>query len=216
MINLQDGELKDILPVEFTRQPQVVAISYALKQAYGSFREVQDTVYVYAYIDGAPEYILDILAVELNVRYYSNSLNVETKRSLIKTALLVAMKDGTVYAVNSVINTVFGDGSAVDWYDYGGVPNHYKSVLEVERNYDIGDLLETVNGIKRLTARLDGITMHSDGYQAPLFFGSILVERVEETIGCEPIPNIAFFIGDNDEDEVIGDDNGRYLYGVTT
>ena len=215
MIKLSTGELKDILPVEFTSQPQVIGISYALKNAYHDFLECQNQVYVYAFIDGAPEFVLDLLAVELHVRYYKQDYNIDKKRSIVKNAILVTLKDGTLYAVNSVINTVFGSGKATDWYDYGGDPNHYKIDLDVDTNYDIDELLSVIEGVKRKTARLDGVTMTSDGYRAPVYFGSIVVEKVEETIQCDAIPDIGVFLVDEDDNNIV-DENSLLIYGITT
>ena len=216
MIKIQDGELADILPVELTRQPQVLGISFAIKQAYEALYQSQQDIYVYAFVDNAPEYVLDLLAIELQVRYYRQEFAIDVKRNLIKEALMTDAKDGTKFAVEKAIQTVFGNGNIEEWYEYSGVPNHFRVNLNVDNDYNLDNLLSILDAVKRKTARMDGITMYSDGHQAPVFFGSIIVERVEETIGCESIPDIAFFIGDNDEDEVIGDDNGRYLYGVTT
>lgn len=216
MIKLQDGELADILPVELTRQPQVMGISYAIKQAYRALFESQQETYVYAFVDNAPDYVLDLLAIELQVRYYRQEFAIDVKRGLIKEALITDTKDGTKYAVELAIQTVFGNGTIEEWYEYSGTPNHFRVNLNVENNYNLDDLLSILDTVKRKTARMDGITMHSDGYQAPLFFGSIIVERVEETIGCDSVPGMAFYLGDDALDEVIGDDSGRYLYGWVT
>ena len=213
MINIRTGELADILPVEFTRQPQALAISYALKQAYQTYLDYQNTVYVYVFIDNAPEYVLDFLAVELHVRYYRQDLDLETKRNLVKSAMQVALKDGTLYAVNSVINTIFGDGEAIDWYDYGGDPNHFKIDLNVDDgNYDIDELIAVVDDVKRETARLDSVTMHQDHHHENIYLGSVMVEGVSETIGCEDVPDVdIIFLGDED-DNYIADENGSYIY----
>ena len=41
-----------------------------------------------AVIDELPERILDVLAVELRTPYYQESMNLETKRNIIKRTLL--------------------------------------------------------------------------------------------------------------------------------
>ena len=64
MIKFDDGELKDILPSNFTRQPQVVAISYALKQEYDRYLLCLVRAYVYASIDTAEDDVLDYLATD--------------------------------------------------------------------------------------------------------------------------------------------------------
>ena len=215
MIDLREGELADILPIQFTKQPEVVAVSYALKQAYQDYCDCEINLLVYAFIDGAPEYVLDLLAVELRTRYYQTDFPVETKRSLIKNAILVALKDGTRFAVDSVIQSVFGEGYAEDWYEYEGTPNHYRIILESNGSFEVDTLVATIEGVKRKTARLDGITINSD-YDNPLYFGSITAFDMELEIGCEDMPEIdgdVVFYADEDSD-YLADENEAIFYEI--
>lgn len=216
MIDIRTGEIADILPVEFTRQPEVLAISYALKQAYQTYLNTQKQIYVYAFIDGAPDYVLDLLAVELHVRYYQDSFDLETKRSLIKSAILVGLKDGTTYAVNTVIATIFGEGRVTEWYDYNGTPNHYRIDLEVDNSFEIETMLSMIESVKRKTARLDGVMMHGK-LEHELFYGFLMTELQQITINCAEIPDIGefrFLVNESSIDLVTED--GAYLFELIT
>lgn len=186
MIDLANGELKDILPDEFTRQPQISAISYALKQEYARFFAVMQTAYVYAAIDRADHDVLDYLAVDLHVRYYSRDFSLDKKRALIKTAILVGAKDGTKYAVDAAIQTAVGNGHSTNWYDYDGDPGHFRIDLDMD-GYNIDDLFSALNVVKRLSAHLDEIAMQTNVDQT-IYFGSITQGALVGTIGCvEPV-----------------------------
>ena len=215
MIDIRTGELADILPVQFTKDPRVLALSYALKCTYQTFLEYQDQVFVYAFIDGAPEYVLDLLAVELRVRYYDNDFDIAQKRKLIRTAIQVAMKDGTLYAVDSVIRAVFGTGHATDWYDYNGEPNHFKIDLDVDGYYELDNLLAVVEAVKRKTARLDGVTMHSEHEQS-IYHGMISIERVDIEIGCNELSGVDVLFLADENDNVLADEDERRLYILDT
>lgn len=212
MINIKDGELKDILPAEFTRRPEIIALSYAIKRAYERYLPYMDRILIYADIDNAPENALDLLAVELNTRYYSNDYPLETKRKLIKTALLTATKDGTAYAVNTVLEQVWGNGKTVDWYDYGGTPNHFRIELESAEDLDLIDTItKTIESVKRKTARLDEIIV-KEQMNSPLYFGSIIMEEIPVYITCPDAPggNIEFLADENGT--ILADENGGMLF----
>lgn len=172
MIKLDDGELKDILPSNFTRQPQVVAISYALKQEYDRYLLCLARAYVYASIDTAEDDVLDYLATDLHVRYYRTSYSLDIKRKLIKSAIAVMSKDGTKYAVDTVIQTSFGAGESVEWFDYNGDPGHFRIRLGGGGDYDIEELLAILKVVKRESAHLDEITLQTSVDQ-DIFVGMI-------------------------------------------
>lgn len=159
MINLRDGELIDILPEELSKEPTIRAISRALKQAYQAFYVCQAETLVYAFIAGAPEYVLDLLLPELRVTYTTEALDLDKKRSLAMNTMLIKMKDGTAWAVNRLLDIIYGEGSVSEWYDYSGTPGHFKLVIRPEKTADINLILSIIDTAKRLTAKLDSICL---------------------------------------------------------
>lgn len=185
MIKLRDGELANILPESFTRQPQVRALSYALKRAYQRLCTYQDGIYVFACIDRAREDVLDLLAVELRVRYYQDDFPIDKKRALIKSAIFVSLKDGTKYAVDSVLDTSLEGGMAVEWYEYGGDPGCFKLDVDIDNNnIDVDKVIGAIDTVKRKSAHLDSVNLQLDAEQG-LFFGSILQASAVVTMWTE-------------------------------
>lgn len=196
MIDIRTGELADILPVEFIRQPQAVAISYALKKAYETFLAVQTMIYVYAFVDGAPGFVLDLLAVELRVRYYDSSLELKTKRKLIKSAILVNMKDGTTFAVDTVVATIYNWGRVLEWYEYGGENNHFRVELDANNGgYDVDALLSAIMVVKRMSSKLDSIELLQKQDQ-DIFHGTLLTEQFPVIVES-PTYEIEYLVDEN-------------------
>ena len=190
MIRLSEGELLDMLPSEFKRQPEVAALSYALKHAYRRFLSFQTGILIYAYIDGCSEAVLDMLAVELRMRYYDQSFSIDKKRELIKSAILVGLKDGTKYAVDLVVSTILDAATTMDWYEYGGDPGCYRiraDVTAARGDIDLGGIVDAIEMVKRKSAHLDGVSLVASADQG-LFFGSVLQETTVVSIGCEDLP----------------------------
>lgn len=208
----KDGEIKHILPSWLKEREDVQAISYAIKQQIDALELSKAYVYGYAFVDGAPEYVLDLMAVELNVRYYNEGFSVGLKRDLIKNAIITAMKDGTVYAVDSVISTIWGDGHTVEWMEYSGTPNHFRIELDNIDSFDrIDDLIETVDIVKRKTARLDAINMKQPA-EGHLYFGEIIVEQATQYMdGTEPHETTLSYLTDENDNILMTEDNAMLL-----
>lgn len=116
-------------------------------------------------IDGmsAPE--LDMLAEELHISWYDKAASIAVKRNLIKDSDLIHAKMGTNWAAMRVIETYFGEGRIVDWFDYGGIPYHFRietvnqSILEDKETA----FLKILDAVKRKSAVLDAIELVCDG-----------------------------------------------------
>ena len=206
MINYSDGEIKDILPHWLKERKDVQAISYAIKQQIDLLRQYSALTYGYAFVDGAPEYILDLMAVELNVWYYDRSYDIDVKRNLIKNAFQVAIKNGTTWAVERVLDAVYGSiGAIKEWYEYNGTPNHFRIDLDALgitsdslKADQISTLVSLIDKVKRKTARLDSININS-GLSSSLYAGHIMMEEFPVLIGCEEYrEDIMFYSDEND------------------
>lgn len=107
---------------------------------------------------------LDMLAEELHISWYDKSASPGIKRSIIKDSDLVHAKLGTNWAVMRVIETYFGEGKIVDWFDYGGKPYHFKiettnqTILKEKENA----FLRVLEAVKRKSVVLDAVEFVCD------------------------------------------------------
>jgi len=121
---------------------------------------------IYATIQNQSDEILDILAVELRTQYYSQDMDLETKRNVIQETLVWYQFAGTKYAVEKLISTVFNTGEVAEWYEYSGEPGHFKITTE---NHSIsGDALKkfsnVIEHVKRKSAILDSVEITLSAY----------------------------------------------------
>lgn len=138
MINYQDGELLNLLSAPMAEDADIIALSYAIKMGIAKFIVYVARTTMYADVDRQPEEILDYMAVELDAAYYEQTMSIETKRKLIKSALKWYMAAGTGKAVKELVNTVFGGGDISEWYEFGGEPGEFNIEIEgqlTEENY---------------------------------------------------------------------------------
>ena len=126
MISYYDGQLTDIMPGNITQKPEVKALSYALQQACRLLYKYSQRLYIYSNLDEQPEEVIDLLASELRTQYYRSTLDLATKRQLVKNTLIWYMSAGTPEAVEELIAAVFGEGKVKEWFEYGDEPYYFR------------------------------------------------------------------------------------------
>ena len=119
MIKLTDGELLDLLPASMKSDIDMVCLSYAIHMVTQDLLTAAAETQTQCFIDGLPERILDVLAVETNAMYYDESLPIEAKREIIRASISAwYARAGTPAAVEELVRAVVGEGEVVEWYDF--------------------------------------------------------------------------------------------------
>lgn len=163
MINLYEGELVDMLPSQMSTGIEQQCISYALKKGIQLVIERANMTRTQAVIDSLPEKILDVLAVELRTPYYSEEMNIETKRNIIKRTMLWHLSAGTPSAVQELISIVFGDGEVEEWFEYGDKPYFFKIKTTAIFTPQMNDFFSTMlHRVKNTRSHLRMIEIHRD------------------------------------------------------
>jgi P2-related tail formation protein len=147
MIKLSDGELLDLLPSQLKNDTDMVCLSHALKCAVEMLLKYERGTMTQNFIDSLPEQILDVLAVELRSPYYTQGMDIEVKRKIIKYTLVWHTKAGTPSAVSEMIAVVFGVGEAVEWFNFTEgekTPGYFDIVTSARMTEDIVEYFMTV------------------------------------------------------------------------
>ncbi len=117
-------------------------------------------------IDNLEEAVLDILAYDLKVDWYDYDYPVKTKRELIKNSVLAHKRLGTVYAVKSVLNSLYPASELEEWFSYDGTPGCFRLNVNVSDSantgaveiYSTAEILRRIATVKRLSAHLEGVS----------------------------------------------------------
>jgi len=184
MIDIHDGELKDLWPNE--KSPEFLALSYAIKLQIAHLLVLSTKVGVSYDIDDLNEEVLDYMAVELRVMYYDQALPLDTKRTLVKNALSWRSHAGTTGAVAEMLQTIFGTGDVVEWYEGGYKPNEFRVVV------DARSTPETAEQISRIISRVKNVRSHlialtfSKKAQGKLYIGAMEAANRFYTVNNSP------------------------------
>lgn len=187
MSKLFDSNITDILPEVFAKDPDVIALGYALNKAIQRLHGYCQNIGIYDSIDTLPEQILDLLAVELRTQYYDDTFSIEIKRALIKNTLNWYMHAGTAAAVSELIAAIFGNSEIEEWFNYDGEPFHFKiKTSNINSTDEMIQLAENlVKSVQNVRSQLEEVTVEVM-QQLPLFHGCV-VEVISDstTIGID-------------------------------
>lgn len=175
MISYYDGQITDIMPGNITKKPEVKALSYALQQACRILYRYSQRLYIYSNLNEQPEEVIDLLASELRTQYYRSTLDLATKRRLVKNTLVWYMTAGTPEAVEELVASVFGEGEVKEWFEYGGMPYYFKIITNATITEEtVGKFAEIVGKVKNTRSHIEAIELKRE-YWGTAFVGEILV-----------------------------------------
>lgn len=101
-------------------------------------REI-DEINIYRRIDELDEELLDILAYDFKVDWWDYSLTLGEKRETLKQSWYVHRHMATPASVKAALSAVYSETECEEWYEYGGLPYHFRLSMTL----DAGDILST-------------------------------------------------------------------------
>lgn len=120
-------------------------------------------------VDSVPDSALPDLAEQLHIlgEGWNLATTEQSRRSLIKAAIDLHRHKGTLYAVSLAIELMGLTGHAVEWFNYGGSPFHFKisAAIPPGRSFTETDwqtLLARVEDAKNIRSHLEGISLSAE------------------------------------------------------
>ena len=111
--------------------------------------------------NGASKNLLPVLAASFDVDI--DGLNENEARELIKNAFEIHYYSGTFYSLNKALSALYADAKVKEWFDYTGLPYHFKLELDASKN---GVSLQTlkrsdeiINTYKNVRSVYDGASI---------------------------------------------------------
>ncbi|KZL88724.1 phage tail protein I [Clostridium magnum] len=161
MINIYEASLLDLLPPNLRQDPDMIAASKAID---GDFllavNEVKNCILL-PNVDSLDGDILDLLAWQMHVDFYDQSLPVDKKRALVKNSLRWHKQKGTPAAVEGVVSAAFDDSSIQEWFEYNGEPYRFKITTtdRIPSTNKLASLITAIKSVKNARSILESITI---------------------------------------------------------
>lgn len=133
-------------------------------------------------VDALDERVLDMLAVDFKVDWWSAEYPLAVKRAMLKDSWNVHRRLGTRYALEQAISDIYPQTVVQEWWEYGGEPYCFRIMIgNFDEAADPEKLLKirrAVSQVKRLSAHLDGIDISSAVLQGQTYVGGALPPAV--------------------------------------
>lgn len=113
-------DLVSLLPGFLREDVFSQAVCRALEPLLSQIVTDLDLLNTYTSVDRQPDGVLDQLAVGWGVSWYNGEDTIDAKRRIIRDALRVFGRLGTVSSLTDALAANFGDASVDEWWDYDG------------------------------------------------------------------------------------------------
>lgn len=165
---LSNVNLLELIPINLRDDPDIIAASAATDKEFQLMVQKITRCYTIANVDNVEEIILDHLAAEMNVDFYSTKFSVDIKRNLVKNGYLYKYNKGTSAILEESLSTIFSRAKLEEWWEYGGEPYMFRiQILEVDNEGITEEMLWRLNNLikvlKNARSWLDGINIYLTG-----------------------------------------------------
>lgn len=164
-MNKQD--ILSLLPRVIQGDKSLLALAEAVADQLVNQIGAIDTGKIYASIDTLPEPLLDILAKDFKVDWWTQEMSIEDKRRTLKSSWYVHRKLGTKGAVKAALSSVYENSDVAEWFEYEGDPYHFRVLIDAE--YESTDIakynavIEQIGVYKNVRSYLDAVEYYNQG-----------------------------------------------------
>lgn len=163
MIEFREAELFSVLPGNL-KEAETAALSAAVQKGIGRIRLFSRAAPVYAAVSELPEEVLNLLALELRVQYYSPGAPRKQREFLIRQAIAWYLHGGTPRVLNEYLETLYQGGTVEEWHQYQGKPYFFRAYVTVGEEDYIGagegkEIRERIGAYKNVRSWLDALIL---------------------------------------------------------
>lgn len=174
MIDIQNLQLKDLLPSSLKSDPSIVAICEAAQEQFNQITAALMSVLFIPNIQNQPEEVLQHLAWGRNLEAeegWELSDSEEQKIELILNAYEIQRYKGTRFAIIRSLELLGINAEFQKWTEYGGDPYHFKIIINRDTAFSAEQLRLVERYISKTQSERDvgtiEITFNTD---SPFYF----------------------------------------------
>lgn len=184
MLNeLINSSFIDLLPPNLRDDPSSIAAGKAVDAVFDAMLpKITSNVLIYSNIDHLGHKVLDVLAPDLHVDVYDKNWSLDKKRQVCKNSPSWHLYKGTPFVLEDVAKSLIGSCNLSEWYEYGGIPYHFKILFnvineELDQN-KITELNSIAEEYKNLRSKMDGLEYQISMQSNSQFIALTTLERV--------------------------------------
>lgn len=173
---MNNDEVYNLLPENLKKYQNLSNISKALSQEIdkGVTKKIEE-LEIYIKMEKLNDIVLDQLAWQWNVEFYSSELPKSKKIDMIKNSYFHHITKGTAGALESALKAIVNNLEVQEWYEYGGNPYMFKLVVEgsMLTEQEITTVYKLVEIYKNIRSHLDGFVISQKDNMDMRFFSGL-------------------------------------------
>lgn len=176
MVELKNISLVEAAPSNLANDEECAALLEVTSTQCRRLAELADRVILLHNIDKQPSEVVDALAYHYHVDFYDASMPLDIRRDLVKNHNEWHRIKGTPAAVERIIQTVFGDGYLVEWFEREGMEPytfevHTSNAKAAEEEYK--RFKKAVNAVKNVRSHMVRLVT-DESKQSNVYIGAVL------------------------------------------
>lgn len=187
MVDVKNLSLLDAAPPNLADDTECAALLNAMTPTFRRLAEMTDRLILLPNINQQPSEVVDALAYHYHVDFYDASLPLETRRELVKNHNEWHRIKGTPAAVERIIQTVFGDGHLVEWFERDDMEPYTFEVHTSNAEAAGGKIqqfLAAVNAVKNVRSHMTRIVIDENTI-GTIYAGAAVVLYEKVTMEAE-------------------------------
>lgn len=191
MISIYDVSVLDLIPPNLKEDPDIIAASKAVDSEFSLVtNEVKECIILPKIDEIENSDLLDLLAWQMHVDFYDNTLPIESKRNLVKNSIRWHRIKGTPQAVIESVTSIFGEAELQEWFEYNGEPYFFALDIDVVNEILTEDNLKRVydliNEYKNLRSWLEilKLNLHANS-NANVYLGATIVSATHYILSSD-------------------------------
>lgn len=154
----EEYRIADRLPESLNRD-NMRELAEVIDEKTAEINRMSELVSIYPRIDELSSNLIDALAIQFHVDYYSTSLPLDMRRALVKNSIRWHTRKGTRAALDEILQVVYGNCKVQEWYEYNDKPYYFMLNVNGSAISDrqIKDILAAMNVMKNERSWLRGI-----------------------------------------------------------
>ena len=131
---------------------------------------------------------IDYLLWEYHVDYVGENASLESKKELVKIAVIAHFNKGTLGSVKAICKIVFGNAEIKEWFDYNGRPGYFKISTsgDLKNEKDFLKVIDVVNEYKNVRSWLESLKFLRTE-KSNLYFGDYKKYKLKYNLGSTDV-----------------------------
>ena len=187
-MNLENIDLLKVIPENFRDDIETRCFAKAFNAIFKDATAITNKIPIYARLDNLTSLECDALAIEMHVDVYNSDWDIERKRVACKNSYLWHLHKGTVWILKDYIKSIIGSAQIKEWFEYNGLPYHFKPTVDYVNNAvestALEELRQSILMYKNQRSIIDGFNINYKATNGTRFVG---ISRVKMVLLSKPL-----------------------------